>query len=160
VDAPLTEEAKRHASLTGFSEEKKSSPILARKLISHVAFMKSFQRTKLKIGDSRNVNDWHGRGGIVRRRWCHSSWGIRTSQRRWRESRFSDVIKVLVHSSRGVIDGAVSDSGAIVHIAPLAGTQQAHLFQVRAPLIASGYGTINSFERSLEASVIGPFPSR
>jgi hypothetical protein len=72
----------------------------------------------------------------------------------------SGVIKVLMHSPRGEINGAVLDSGAIVHVAPLVGTEQAHLFQVGAPLTASGYGTINSYGRSLEASVIGPSSSR
>jgi hypothetical protein len=72
----------------------------------------------------------------------------------------SGVIKVLLHSPRGEIDGAVLDSGAIVHVAPLVGTQQAHLFEVGASLSASGYGTINSYGRSLEASLIGPSPSR
>jgi hypothetical protein len=72
----------------------------------------------------------------------------------------SGVIKVLMHSPRGEIVGAVLDSGAIVHVAPSVGTQQAPLFQVGAPLAASGYGTINSYGRSMEASVIGPSPSR
>lgn len=72
----------------------------------------------------------------------------------------SGVIKVLMHSPRGEIDGAVLDNGAIVHVGPLVVSQQAHLFQAGASLAASGYGTINSYGRSLEASLIGPSPSR
>ena len=65
-------------------------------------------------------------------------------------------IKVLTHSARGEIDGAVLDNGTIVHFPPPVGTQFASLFQVGAPLAAVGYGTINTYGRSLEATSIGP----
>jgi hypothetical protein len=65
-------------------------------------------------------------------------------------------IKVLTHAARGEIDGAVLDNGAIVHFPPPVGTQYANLFQVGAPLAAAGFGTINSYGRSLEATSIGP----
>jgi hypothetical protein len=63
-------------------------------------------------------------------------------------------IKVLTHADRGEIDGAVLDNGTIVHFPPPVGTQYASLFQVGAPLAAVGYGSINSFGRSLEATSI------
>jgi hypothetical protein len=65
-------------------------------------------------------------------------------------------IKVLTHAARGEIDGAVLDNGTIVHFPPPVGTQFANLFQVGAPLAAVGYGTINTYGRSLEATSIGP----
>jgi hypothetical protein len=65
-------------------------------------------------------------------------------------------IKVLAHAARGEIDGAVLDNGTIVHFPPPVGTQYADLFQVGAPLTAIGYGTINTYGRSLEATAIGP----
>jgi hypothetical protein len=67
----------------------------------------------------------------------------------------SGIIKVLTHAARGEIDGAVLDNGRIVHFPPV-GTQFASLFQVGAPLAAVGYGTINIYGRSLEATSIGP----
>jgi hypothetical protein len=65
-------------------------------------------------------------------------------------------IKVLTHAARGEIDGAVLDNGTIVHFPPPVGTRYANLFQVGAPLAAVGYGTINTYGRSLEATSIGP----
>jgi hypothetical protein len=65
-------------------------------------------------------------------------------------------IKVLTHAARGEIDGAVLDNGTIVQIPPPVGTQYANLFQVGAPLAAVGYGTINTYGRSFEATSIGP----
>jgi hypothetical protein len=65
-------------------------------------------------------------------------------------------IKVLTHAARGEIDGAVLDNGTIVHFPPPVGTQYANLFRVGAPLAAAGYGTINTYGRSLEATSIGP----
>jgi hypothetical protein len=65
-------------------------------------------------------------------------------------------IAVLTHTARGEIDGAVLDNGTIVHFPPPVGTQYANLFQVGAPLAAVGYGTINTYGRSLEATSIGP----
>jgi hypothetical protein len=65
-------------------------------------------------------------------------------------------IKVLTRAARGEIDGAVLDNGTIVHFPPPVGTQFAGLFQVGAPLAAVGYGTINTYGRSLEATSIGP----
>ena len=65
-------------------------------------------------------------------------------------------IQVLTHAARGEIDGAVLDNGTIVHFPPPVGTQYANLFQVGAPLAAVGYGTINTYGRSLEATSIGP----
>jgi hypothetical protein len=65
-------------------------------------------------------------------------------------------IKVLTHAARGEIDGAVLDNGTIVHFPPPVGTQYANLFQVGAPLAAVGYGIINTYGRSLEATSIGP----
>ena len=65
-------------------------------------------------------------------------------------------IAVLTHTARGEIDGAVLDIGTIVHFPPPVGTQYANLFQVGAPLAAVGYGTINTYGRSLEATSIGP----
>jgi hypothetical protein len=65
-------------------------------------------------------------------------------------------IKVLTHAARGEIDGAVLDNGTIVHFPPPVGMQFANLFQVGAPLAAVGYGTINTYGRSLEATSIGP----
>jgi len=67
----------------------------------------------------------------------------------------SGIIKVLTHAARGEMDGAVLDDGTIVHFPPV-GTQFASLFQVGAPLAATGYGTINTYGRSLEAISIGP----
>ena len=64
---------------------------------------------------------------------------------------------VLTHAARGEIDGALLDNGTIVHFfPPPVGTQYANLFQVGAPLAAVGYGTINTYGRSLEAISIGP----
>jgi hypothetical protein len=65
-------------------------------------------------------------------------------------------IKVLTHAARGEIDGTVLDNGTIVHFPPPVGTQYANLFQVGAPLAATGYGIINTYGRSLEATSIGP----
>jgi hypothetical protein len=65
-------------------------------------------------------------------------------------------IKVLSHAARGEIDGAVLDNGTIVHFPPSGGKQFANLFQVGAPFAAVGYGTINTYGRSLEATSIGP----
>lgn len=65
-------------------------------------------------------------------------------------------IKVLTHAARGEIDGAVLDNGTIVHFPPPVGTQYANFFQVGAPLAAVGYGTTNTYGRSLEATSIGP----
>jgi hypothetical protein len=65
-------------------------------------------------------------------------------------------IKVLTHAARGEIDGAVLDNGTIVHFPAPVGTRYANLFQVGAPLAAVGYGTINTYGRSLEATSIGP----
>jgi hypothetical protein len=65
-------------------------------------------------------------------------------------------IKVLTHTARGEIDGAVLDNGTIVHFPPPVGTQYANLFHVGAPLAAVGDGTINTYGRSLEATSIGP----
>jgi hypothetical protein len=64
-------------------------------------------------------------------------------------------VKVLTHAARGEIDGAVLDNGTIVHFPPHVGTQYANLFQVGAPLAAAGFGTINTYGRSLEATSIG-----
>jgi hypothetical protein len=65
-------------------------------------------------------------------------------------------IKVLTHAARGEIDGVVLDNGTIVHFPSPVGTQFASLFQVGAPLAAVGYGTINTYGQSLEATSIGP----
>jgi hypothetical protein len=65
-------------------------------------------------------------------------------------------IKVLTHAARGEIDGAILDNGTIVHFPPPVGMQYANLFQVGAPLAVVGYGTVNSYGRSLEATSIGP----
>jgi hypothetical protein len=65
-------------------------------------------------------------------------------------------VKVLTHAARGEIDGAVLDNGTIVHFPPHVGTQYGNLFQVGAPLAAAGFGTINTYGRSLEATSIGP----
>jgi hypothetical protein len=65
-------------------------------------------------------------------------------------------IKVLTHAARGEIEGAVLDNGTIVHFPPPVGTQYANLLQVGAPLAATGYGIINTYGRSLEATSIGP----
>jgi len=65
-------------------------------------------------------------------------------------------IKVLMRAPRGEIDGAVLDNGAIVHFPPPVGTQYANLFLVGAPIAAAGYGTVNTYGRSLEATSIGP----
>jgi hypothetical protein len=65
-------------------------------------------------------------------------------------------IKVLTHAGRGEIDGAVLDNGTIVHFPPPVGTQYTNLFQVGAPLAAAGFGTSNTYGRSLEATSIGP----
>jgi hypothetical protein len=65
-------------------------------------------------------------------------------------------IKVLTHAARGEIDGAILDNGTIVHFPPPVGMQYANLFQVGAPLAVVGYGTVNTYGRSLEATSIGP----
>jgi hypothetical protein len=65
-------------------------------------------------------------------------------------------IKVLTHAARGEMDGAVLDNGTIVHFPPPVGAQYSNLFQVGAPLAAAGFGTINTYGRSLEATSIGP----
>jgi hypothetical protein len=65
-------------------------------------------------------------------------------------------IKVLTHAARGEIDGAILDNGTIVHFPPPVGMQYANLFQVGAPLAVVGYGTVNTYGRSLEATFIGP----
>lgn len=65
-------------------------------------------------------------------------------------------IKVVSHAPKGEIDGAVLDNGTIVHFPPSVGRQYANLFQVGAPLAVVGYGTVNTYGRSLEASSIGP----
>jgi hypothetical protein len=65
-------------------------------------------------------------------------------------------IMVLTHAARGEIDGAVLDNGTIVHIPPPVGLQYANLFQVGDPLAAAGFGTVNTYGRSLEATSIGP----
>jgi len=67
-------------------------------------------------------------------------------------------IKVLTHAARGEIDGAVLDNGTIVQFPPPVGTQYANFFQIGAPLAAVGYGTSNTYGRSLEATSIGPYP--
>jgi hypothetical protein len=36
------------------------------------------------------------------------------------------------------------------------GTQYANFFQVGAPLAAAGYGTINTYGRSLQGTTVGP----
>jgi hypothetical protein len=70
------------------------------------------------------------------------------------------IIKALTYAPRGEIDGAVLDNGTIVHVPPPVGTQYAGLFRVGAPLAASGYGTANTYGRSLEATAIGPSASQ
>jgi hypothetical protein len=70
------------------------------------------------------------------------------------------IIKTLTYAPRGEIDGAVLDNGTIVHVPPPVGMQYAGLFRVGAPLAASGYGTANTFGRSLEATAIGPSASQ
>jgi hypothetical protein len=72
----------------------------------------------------------------------------------------SGVIKALTHARRGEIDGAVLDTGTIVHVRPPVGTQYASLFRVGAPLAASGYGTVNVYGRSFEVTAIGPSVSQ
>src|SRR5207244_3197772 len=68
----------------------------------------------------------------------------------------SGVIKALTYAPKGEIDGAVLDNGTIVHVPPPVGMQYANLFRVGATLAASGYGTLNSYGRSFEATAIGP----
>jgi hypothetical protein len=65
-------------------------------------------------------------------------------------------IKVLTRAAKGEIDGAVLDNETIVHFPRPAGTQFVSLFQAGATLAAVGYGTINTYGRSLEATSIGP----
>jgi hypothetical protein len=65
-------------------------------------------------------------------------------------------IKVLTHAARGEIDGAILDNGTIVHFPPPVGMQYANLFHVGAPLAVVGYGAVNTYGRSLEATSIGP----
>jgi hypothetical protein len=65
-------------------------------------------------------------------------------------------IKALTYAPRGEIDGAVLDNGTIVHVRPPVGMQYASLFRVGATLAASGYGTVNAYGRSFEATAIGP----
>jgi hypothetical protein len=72
----------------------------------------------------------------------------------------SGVIKALTYAPRGEIDGAVLDNGTIVHVPPPVGMQYTSLFRIGAPLAASGYGTINSYGRSFEATAIGPSASQ
>jgi hypothetical protein len=65
-------------------------------------------------------------------------------------------IKVVTHAARGEIDGAVLDNGTIIHFPPPVGREYANLFQVGARLAAIGFGTINSYGRSLQTTGIGP----
>jgi hypothetical protein len=72
----------------------------------------------------------------------------------------SGIIKALTFAPRGEIDGAVLDNGTIVHVPPPVGMQYANLFRIGAPLVASGYGTANSYGRSFEATAIGSSASQ
>ncbi len=72
----------------------------------------------------------------------------------------SGIIKALTYAPRGQIDGAVLDNGTIVHVPPPVGMQYPSFFRVGASLAASGYGTANTYGRSLEATAIGPSASQ
>ena len=48
------------------------------------------------------------------------------------------------------------DNGTIIHFPPPVGREYANLFQVGARLAAIGFGTINSYGRSLQTTDIGP----
>jgi hypothetical protein len=68
----------------------------------------------------------------------------------------SGTIRVVTHAPLGEPDGAVLNDGTTVHIPPAAGQGYTSLLQPGQPLAATGFGTTNSYARSLEAMAIGP----
>jgi hypothetical protein len=67
----------------------------------------------------------------------------------------SGTIRAVTHAPLGEPDGAVLNDGTIVHIPPAAGQGYVSLLQIGQPLAATGFGTANSYGRSLEAMAIG-----
>jgi len=64
-------------------------------------------------------------------------------------------IKSLLHAPRGEVDGAVLDDGTILHVRPDASAQFSSLLTIGQSISASGFGTANSFGKSIEVSAIG-----
>jgi hypothetical protein len=64
-------------------------------------------------------------------------------------------IKSLLHAPRGEVDGAVLDDGTILHVRPDASAQFSSLLAIGQSISANGFGTANSFGKSIEVSAIG-----
>ncbi|MBV9875559.1 MAG: hypothetical protein JO025_12575 [Verrucomicrobia bacterium] len=66
----------------------------------------------------------------------------------------SGTIRLVTHAPRGEPDGVVLTDGTIVHFPPLAGQDYSNLLQPGRPLAATGFGTVNSYGKSLEATTL------
>jgi hypothetical protein len=66
----------------------------------------------------------------------------------------SGTIRLVTHAPRGEPDGVVLTDGTIVHSPPLTGQDYSNLLQPGRPLAATGFGTVNSYGRSLEAATL------
>jgi hypothetical protein len=64
-------------------------------------------------------------------------------------------IKALLHAPRGEIDGAVLEDGTILHVRPDVGAQYASSLGIGQTVSAQGFGTQNTFGRSLEVTELG-----
>lgn len=67
----------------------------------------------------------------------------------------SGKIKAVLHAPRGEIDGAVLEDGTILHFRPDVGVQYASSLVIGQIVSAKGFGTQNSFGRSLEVTEFG-----
>ena len=66
----------------------------------------------------------------------------------------SGTIRLVTHAPRGEPDGVVLIDGTIVHFPPPAGQDYSSLLEPGRPLAATGFGTVNSYGRSLEATTL------
>jgi hypothetical protein len=66
----------------------------------------------------------------------------------------SGTIRLVTHAPRGEPDGVVLTDGTIVHFPPLTGQDYSNLLQPGRPLAATGFGTVNSYGKSLEATTL------
>jgi len=70
--------------------------------------------------------------------------------------RVSGTVRVLTRSPRGDVDGAVLSNGVVIHVVPEAAPYFSAILRPDQPLAATGWGTINQFGKSVEASELGP----
>ena len=68
----------------------------------------------------------------------------------------SGTVRVVTRSPRGDVDGAVLSNGVVIHVAPDAALYFSNILRPDQPLAASGWGTVNQFGKSVEASSLGP----